>query len=178
MQDNSTHATAGGSQKAHMRVSKQNKRGTSSKGLRVLLQEKKILKRSSSIPASLLPDVAYQQGYLTGYQQQSSMWGFFTQFYDILLRLDGSGLTRCVFEVGISTSLAILVCILSDGDLEWTPKRDDGEPLLTYRSDPIGHTILGSLLAFLTVFRSQIAWSMCTPAEVEPRRRTVERGLD
>ena len=126
--------------------------------LRNLIKEKNSVKKDT--PKSLLPDIAYQQGYIAGYQQRSGLLGFFRQFYEIIFRLDGSVLPRCVFEVTITTLISIVVLILSRDDLTWTPRTEEGTPLIEDSYSPLGHQLLGSLLAFLTVFRSQIAWSM------------------
>ena len=112
------------------------------------------------VPPCIKPDVCYKQGYLSGYTESSSSWSFFTQWNEVLFRCDGSVLPRCVIEICIATALGFFACIFSRDELEWTPRRADGTPLIEDGWSSVGHQVVGSLLAFLTVFRSQIAWSM------------------
>jgi len=112
------------------------------------------------VPPCIKPDVCYKQGYLSGYTESSSSWSFFTQWNEVLFRCDGSVLPRCMIEVSLATLMGIFACIFSRDELEWTPRRADGTPLIEDGWSSIGHQVVGSLLAFLTVFRSQIAWSM------------------
>ena len=42
------------------------------------------------VPTCIKPDVCYKQGYLAGYTESSSSWSFFTQWYEVMFRCDGS----------------------------------------------------------------------------------------
>ena len=143
-----------------------------------LKSEKRELAKLHDVPHCIKPDVSYHLGYLSGYTESASFWSFFTQWSEVLLRLDGSSLPRCVIEIFIATTLGLLAAVFTDPRLEWTPRVDcsdvqrqkygadmcdDGLPLLhefTKESSSTGHALLGGLLGFLTVFRSQIAWTM------------------
>ena len=108
---------------------------------------KRVMDRASlSVPKCVKPDVCYSQGYLSGYTESASMWSFFTQWNEVLLRWEGTALSRCVIEVIIATSLGFVCAIFALED-DWTPKRGDGTPFLQDRWGTTGHTIVGSLLA-------------------------------
>lgn len=100
-----------------------------------------------NVPACIAPDVEYHLGYLSGYTESASTWSFFTQWNEVLLRHDGSVLPRCVIEIVIATTIGILVAIFTREELEWTPKRSDGSPIIMDEWSPVGHQIVGSLLA-------------------------------
>ena len=99
-----------------------------------------------SVPKCIGPDICYNQGYLSGYTESASMWSFFTQWNEVLLRYEGTAVSRCVIEVMIATSLGV-VCAIFALDDEWTPKRSDGTPFLQDEWGATGHSIVGSLLA-------------------------------
>ena len=99
-----------------------------------------------SVPKCIKPDVCYSQGYLSGYTESASMWSFFTQWNEVLLRYEGTSLERCVIEVIIATSLGFACAIFALDD-EWTPKRSDGTPFLQDEWGATGHSVVGSLLA-------------------------------
>ena len=99
-----------------------------------------------SVPKCIGPDICYNQGYLSGYTESASMWSFFTQWNEVLLRYEGTAVSRCVIEVIIATSLGF-VCAIFALDDEWTPKRSDGTPFLQDEWGATGHSIVGSLLA-------------------------------
>ena len=114
------------------------------------------------VPACIKPDVCYKQGYLSGYTESSSSWSFFTQWNEVLFRCDGSVLPRCMIEVSLATLMGIFACIFSRDELEWTPRRADGTPLIEDGWSSIGHQVVGSLLA-------------CAPSapQLAPHRRLV-----
>jgi hypothetical protein len=93
-----------------------------------------------------------------------SPWSFFTQFPTIIFRWRGSVLPFIVFEIGIAvvvSFVALAVC----GGLSWS-----------YSEEAVsekGHIFVGTLLAFLTVFRSQSAWNMFIEGFQEYCRLTV-----
>ena len=114
-----------------------------------LSKELKDVKREMDkldVPDCIKPDVCFHLGYLAGYTESSSIWSFFSQFSEVLLRYDGSALPRCGIEIFIATALGFLVCIFALED-DWTPKRSDGTPILHDPHGPVGHSIVGSLLA-------------------------------
>jgi len=150
------HADADGSRTRSSRSSQLARDFTSAGYLKTQKRDVEKMK----VPNCIKPDVCYKQGYLAGYTESSSSWSFFTQWYEVMFRCDGSVLPRCVFEIGLSVVFGLVATIFSRDDLEWTPKRADGSPLIDDGWSSIGHQVVGSLLAFLTVFRSQIAWSM------------------
>ena len=69
---------------------------------------------------------------------------FFYQFRDVIFRAHGSVLPNVIFEVLISIGLSVAA-------LFWVPDEEFG---------PIGHQLVGTLLAFLIVFRSNNALSL------------------
>lgn len=130
-----------------------------------LTSEKKALSNlSTDVPQCIKLDVCYNLGYLSGYSESASFWSFFTQWNELLLRLDGSSLPRCMIEIFIATTLGLIAALLTDPRLEWTPRMDcsdaqlqrfgadicdDGLPLLhefTNESSSTGHALLGGLL--------------------------------
>jgi len=79
------------------------------------------------------------------------MWSFFTQFRDVIFKCNGSVIPKCWLEVSICTFLGIVARLLF---------ADPEQHFYLDVWSPVGHQLVGVLLAFLTVFRSQIAWSM------------------
>ena len=93
--------------------------------------------------------------------EHASLLSFFRMFPDIILRVRGSVLPLIAVEMSISVVLGLLAWGMTDsgfcseercGDEWWYL---DGSKKLE-----AGHGIIGVLLAFLVVFRSQIAWGM------------------
>merc|ERR1719174_1818531 len=76
--------------------------------------------------------------------ERPSLFSFFFQFPSIVFRLKGSTIPNVLIEVCISMAVSI-VAKLQFPDEEFKP---------------IGHQLVGVLLAFLVVFRSNIAWGM------------------
>ena len=63
---------------------------------------------------------------------------------DIICRFHGSVMPKCIIEIFVATSMGVLnAALLRENDV-WSP---------------MGHQLVGVLLAFLVVFRSQIAWT-------------------
>jgi hypothetical protein len=79
--------------------------------------------------ASIRADVMYRGGYLHGSRERASPWSLFTQFPALMFSFNGSAFPYCFCEV--------LLCTMLGGIAAWQRE----------------------LLAFLTVFRSQIAWN-------------------
>lgn len=96
-------------------------------------------------------DVVYHGGYPSGFKDKASMWSFFTQFRDVIFKCNGSVIPKCWLEVSICTFLGIVARLLF---------ADPEQHFYLDVWSPVGHQLVGVLLAFLTVFRSQIAWSM------------------
>ena len=90
--------------------------------------------------------------------ERISPWSFFTQFREVIFRLRGSVLPYIVFEVSISVCLSVVALYLQGG-YPWSLDKETWSHL--------GHQFVGVLLAFLTVFRSQSAWSMYSEGEVQ-----------
>ena len=65
------------------------------------------------------------------------------QIPDILLRFNGSVIPKILIEITISTALGFMCAYKMQEQDVWSP---------------MGHQVVGTLLAFLVVFRSQIAW--------------------
>ena len=76
--------------------------------------------------------------------ERPSMLGFVYMFKDIIFRLDGSVLSFVVLETSISVILSFIA-------LRYAPDEE---------FSPQGHTFVGTLLAFLTVFRSNTSYSL------------------
>ena len=55
-----------------------------------LKSEKRELAKLHDVPHCIKPDVSYHLGYLSGYTESASFWSFFTQWYEVMFRLDGS----------------------------------------------------------------------------------------
>ena len=72
------------------------------------------------------------------------MLSFFYQWPQIILRMRGSVLPYVFFEVLIAIGVSFLALYVTPDE--------------TYEA--IGHQLVGTLLAFLVVFRSNIAWGM------------------
>ena len=111
------------------------------------------LKKASDVTdEQIKQDVIYHGGYAHGYREKPSPWSFFTQFNDVILRSNGSVLPQCWLEIVICTALGVVARVFCV---------DDNDPSASWDAySPVGHQLVGVLLAFLTVFRSQIAWSM------------------
>ena len=80
------HADADGADNRRTRRS-QLSRDFSSAGY--LKAQKKDMEKMK-VPNCIKPDVCYHQGYLAGYTESSSSWSFFTQWYEVMFRCDGS----------------------------------------------------------------------------------------
>ena len=76
--------------------------------------------------------------------ERASIFSFFFQFPEIIFRWNGSVLKYIVIEVCLATGLGIVAYYYCADE----------------QIKPIGHQIVGVLLAFLVVFRNQIAWGM------------------
>ena len=63
-----------------------------------------------------------------------------------------------MFEIGLSVVFGLVATIFSRDDLEWTPKRADGSPLIDDGWSSIGHQVVGSLLA------CALCTPLCTPS--------------
>lgn len=81
-----------------------------------------------------------------GYHSETaSVFSFFFQFPNIICRWNGSVLPFIIIEVLVSTGLGVVASFfLSEKE----------------KISATGHQLVGVLLAFLVVFRSQIAWQM------------------
>ena len=90
--------------------------------------------------------------------ERLSPFSFFTQFPNIILRLHGSVLPYIVFEVLFAVGLSITALLLQGG-YSWSLDEENWSHL--------GHQFVGMLLAFLTVFRTQSAFSMFSESEVQ-----------
>ena len=73
--------------------------------------------------------------------ERPSPFSFCTQFAEVIFRLNGSVIPNVVIEISVAVALSVLA-IYRFEDEKWAP---------------IGHQIVGVLLAFLVVFRSQSA---------------------
>jgi hypothetical protein len=73
-------------------------------------------------------------------------------------------LPRCVIEIGMATMFGLFAAIFSRDELEWTPRRADGTPLLEDNWSSIGHQVVGSLLACAPHFAPYRRLVSCTPA--------------
>ena len=88
-------------------------------------------------PAKVERDLGYRG-------DRPSFFSYFTQFPNIIFMIKGSVLQYVLIELGISVGLSLVALhVVPDEEFE-----------------PIGHQLVGVLLAFLVVFRSQIAWNM------------------
>ena len=82
----------------------------------------------------------------TGYRQErASAFSFCFQFPDIICKLKGSVLPKIQVEIFIATTLGVLCAQY------WQDHDHYGNA---------AHSVAGTLLAFLVVFRSNIAWNM------------------
>jgi len=109
---------------------------------------------TSSIPLSLPP--SWETARFGGHRpkkvehdssyagERPGLFSFFWQFPSIICRLRGSVLQFVLIEVAISIGLSVVALrLLPDEQI-----------------DVVGHQLVGTLLAFLVVFRSNIAWNM------------------
>ena len=87
------------------------------------------------------------------------MFSFFTNFYTIILRKRGSALPKIMIEIFLATCLGVVAYLLTEDGL-CDAKKCKGFFLPPSTSREKGHAMIGVLLAFLVVFRSQIAWGM------------------
>lgn len=102
----------------------------------------------AKLPKCITQDIAFPFGYHLGYREKSHLLSFCTTVIPhILLRMDGSVLPRIALEVVSATAVAVAAVLYERelDDQQWDSK---------------GHQIVGTLLAFLTVFRTSFAWSM------------------
>ncbi len=106
---------------------------------RIAAQKKAAELRTSGI--ALSRDVVYHGGYTSGFRERATMWSFFTQFRDIIFKPTGSIIGSCWLEVTVCTTLGVVA------RLYFYDEHDE--------YSPIGHQLVGTLLAFLVVFRSQ-----------------------
>ena len=90
--------------------------------------------------------------------ERASMWSFFYMFGDIIFRIRGSVLTAIWIEVLITMALSTIAVECSQGHL--MDSCQYGQVNSKMPAEPVGHQIVGTLLAFLVVFRSQIALNM------------------
>jgi len=94
--------------------------------------------------------------------ERSSAFAFFLSFPDIIFRKDGSVIPKVMVE----TLLALCVSFLASsvfiigGPLYPDSQRCGDSFFCISESRPEGHAILGALLSFFAVFRSQIAWGL------------------
>ena len=91
--------------------------------------------------------------------EKASMFSFFTNFYTIILRKRGSALPKIMIEIFLATCLGVVAYLLTEDGL-CDAKKCKGFFLPRPRRCEKGHAMIGVLLAFLVVFRSQIAWGM------------------
>ena len=98
--------------------------------------ERKIM--GDARPGFIDVDVGYSQ-------ERASIFSFCFQFPDVICRYHGSVVPTIVIEILCCTGLGVVASIY------WKDEDD---------LSPIGHQIVGTLLAFLIVFRSNIAWKM------------------
>ena len=91
--------------------------------------------------------------------EKASMFSFFTNFYTIILRKRGSALPKIMIEIFLATCLGVVAYLLTEDGL-CDAKKCKGFFLPPSTSREKGHAMIGVLLAFLVVFRSQIAWGM------------------
>uniref|UniRef100_A0A7S4HSC6 Uncharacterized protein n=1 Tax=Prymnesium polylepis TaxID=72548 RepID=A0A7S4HSC6_9EUKA len=82
----------------------------------------------------------------SGYRgERASAFSFCFQFPDIICKLKGSVFPNILVEISIAT-------IRGATNAQWRQESDT--------THQVGHQIAGTLLSFLVVFRSQIAWNM------------------
>ena len=89
-------------------------------------------------PGYIDVDVGYSQ-------ERASIFSFFHMFPQIICRYHGSVIPTIVIEIVSCTTLGAVASVY------WKDSDD---------LSPIGHQLVGVLLSFLVVFRSQIAWNM------------------
>lgn len=104
----------------------------------------------SRLPACIRQDIVFHEGYLNDrYRERTSTFSLFTTVIpNILLRVNGSVLPHIIVQVLLATAIAAVAVVYfreADALHGWTPE---------------GHSVVGTLLAFLTVFRMSFAWSM------------------
>ena len=94
--------------------------------------------------------------------EKASMFSFFTNFYTIILRKRGSALPKIMIEIILATGLGVVAFLLTEDGIcgKHGAKKCKGFFLPPSTSREKGHAMIGVLLAFLVVFRSQIAWGM------------------
>ena len=94
--------------------------------------------------------------------EKASMFSFFTNFYTIILRKRGSALPKIMIEIILATGLGVVAYLLTEDGIcgKHGAVKCKGFFLPPSTSREKGHAMIGVLLAFLVVFRSQIAWGM------------------
>jgi hypothetical protein len=94
--------------------------------------------------------------------EKASMFSFFTNFYTIILRKRGSALPKIMIEIILATGLGVVAYLLTEDGIcgKHGAEKCKGFFLPPSTSREKGHAMIGVLLAFLVVFRSQIAWGM------------------
>ena len=94
--------------------------------------------------------------------EKASMFSFFTNFYPIILRKRGSALPKIMIEIILATGLGVVAYLLTEDGIcgKHGAVKCKGFFLPPSTSREKGHAMIGVLLAFLVVFRSQIAWGM------------------
>ena len=94
--------------------------------------------------------------------EKASMFSFFTNFYTIILRKRGSALPKIMIEIFLATCLGVVAYLLTEDGIcgKHGAVKCKGFFLPPSTSREKGHAMIGVLLAFLVVFRSQIAWGM------------------
>jgi predicted membrane chloride channel (bestrophin family) len=90
--------------------------------------------------------------------EKQSLWSFFMAFPNVVFRLHGSVLPFVMVEVCLAVALS-LVALYLQGGYSWSLDEEHWSHF--------GHLFLGNLLAFLTVFRTQGAWSMYLEGEIQ-----------
>ena len=107
------------------------------------------------------PSISLQQERAVDYGGESaSLFSFFKMFPTIIFRTRGSVIPLILVEIIISVGLGVVAWAMTDYGFCDPNKCDGAWYYLKETGREKGHGIIGVLLAFLVVFRSQIAWGM------------------
>ena len=94
--------------------------------------------------------------------EESGYYGFFRMWPDIIFRLHGSVIPKILVELFIAMTLGILAYGLTEDVEFWgaCPKETCGWAIKAGSNWEKGHGMVGTLIAYLIVLRTQIAWGM------------------